>query len=65
MKLSKTTKKYIFIALSLIMIFNLFTYSLRNNQKEGFKGRKELLLLHMEGCPHCVELMPKWKEFVK
>jgi thiol-disulfide isomerase/thioredoxin len=65
MTFSKKTKKYIFITLSLIMLFNLFTYSLQQNQKEGFKGRKELLLLHMEGCPHCVELMPKWKQFVK
>ena len=29
--------------------------------REGFEGRKELLLLHMEGCPHCVKLMPEWK----
>ena len=28
--------------------------------KEGYKGRKELLLLHMEGCPHCETLLPKW-----
>ena len=33
-------------------------------QREGFEGRKELLLLHMEGCPHCVKLMPEWKKFV-
>ena len=32
-------------------------------KKEGFKGRKELLLLHMEGCPHCVKLMPEWDKF--
>ena len=28
--------------------------------REGYKGRKELMLLHMEGCPHCETLMPKW-----
>lgn len=33
-------------------------------QREGFEGRKELLLLHMEGCPHCVKLMPEWKKFI-
>lgn len=32
---------------------------------EGFEGRKTLLLLHMERCPHCVELMPEWKKFTK
>jgi thiol-disulfide isomerase/thioredoxin len=29
---------------------------------ESFEGQKELLLLHMEGCPHCVKIMPDWKE---
>ena len=39
---------------------NLF---LGSSTQEGLevKGRKELLLLHMEGCPHCVSLMPEWK----
>lgn len=27
---------------------------------ETFEGQKELLLLHMDGCPHCVKLMPDW-----
>ena len=30
-------------------------------KKESFEGQKELLLLHMEGCPHCVTLLPHWK----
>ena len=30
-------------------------------KRESFEGQKELLLLHMEGCPHCVTLMPHWK----
>jgi len=34
-------------------------------KKEGFKGRKALLLLHMEGCPHCVKLMPEWDKFTE
>jgi len=33
-------------------------------RNEGFEGQKELLLLHMEGCPHCVRLMPEWKSFI-
>ena len=32
---------------------------------EGFEGQKELLLLHMEGCPHCVQLMPEWDSFTQ
>ena len=30
------------------------------SRRESFEGQKELLLLHMEGCPHCVKLMPHW-----
>lgn len=30
-------------------------------QCEGFVGKKELLLLHMDGCPHCVKLTPHWE----
>ena len=30
---------------------------------EGYEGQKELLLLHMEGCPHCIKLMPEWNAF--
>tara|TARA_Y100001970_G_scaffold225459_1_gene278395 strand:- start:57 stop:494 length:438 start_codon:yes stop_codon:yes gene_type:complete len=32
---------------------------------EGFEGQKELLMLHMDGCPHCVRLMPEWDAFTK
>ena len=28
---------------------------------ENFEGKKEFVLLHMEGCPHCVKMMPEWK----
>ena len=28
---------------------------------ESFEGQNELLLLHMEGCPHCVKIIPDWK----
>ena len=32
--------------------------------REGFEGGKELLLLHMTGCPHCVKLIPEWQSFI-
>jgi len=52
-----------------IILFNLACYALsviRNVNKEGLvTGRKELLLLHMEGCGHCVKLMPEWDKFTK
>lgn len=28
---------------------------------ENFDGRKDFVLLHMHGCPHCVSMMPEWK----
>jgi thiol-disulfide isomerase/thioredoxin len=28
--------------------------------REGLEGQKELLLMHMDGCPHCVKMMPDW-----
>lgn len=27
---------------------------------ENFDGKKEFILLHMDGCPHCVKMMPEW-----
>ena len=27
---------------------------------ENFDGKKEFVLLHMNGCPHCVKMMPEW-----
>jgi len=31
-------------------------------QRDGFEGQKELVLVHMKGCSHCVTLMPKWQD---
>ena len=28
---------------------------------ENFDGKKEFVLLHMNGCPHCVKMLPEWK----
>lgn len=64
MKLSKFTKNFICGFLISIIVFNMSTLLPWLVPKEGFKGRKSLLLLHMDGCPHCVKLMPIWKEFV-
>ncbi len=33
--------------------------------KEGFSGSNELVLYHMNGCPHCVKMMPEWAKFEK
>lgn len=34
---------------------------LPNLHMEGFDGKKEFVLLHMDGCPHCVKMLPEWK----
>ncbi len=69
MKLSQCAKNTLKCFLIFVIAFNLVGYVLsllRNGAaKEGFKGRKSLLLLHMEGCPHCVKLMPEWDKFTK
>jgi len=69
MNLSQCTKNSLKCFLIFVIAFNLVGYVLsliRNGAaKEGFKGRKSLLLLHMEGCPHCVKLMPEWDKFTK
>ena len=31
-------------------------------KREGFAGQKELVMVHMDGCPHCVTLLPKWQD---
>ena len=62
MKLTKAMKTVLYILLIGIIANMLLTPYVR---KEGFKGRKALLLLHMEGCPHCVKLMPEWDNFTK
>ena len=69
MNLSQCTENTLKCYLIFVIAFNLVGYVLsliRNGAiKEGFKGRKSLLLLHMEGCPHCVKLMPEWDKFTQ
>ena len=69
MNLSQCTKNILTGFLISVIVFSLVGYVLsltRNGStKEGFKGRKSLLLLHMEGCGHCEKLMPEWDKFTK
>ena len=68
MNLSQCTKNILTGFLISVIVFSLVGYVLsltRNGTKEGFKGRKSLLLLHMEGCGHCEKLMPEWDKFTK
>ena len=69
MKISQCAKNLLTGFLISVIVFSLVGYVLsltRNGStKEGFKGRKSLLLLHMEGCGHCEKLMPEWDKFTK
>ena len=64
MNLSQCAKNTLKCFLIFVIAFNLVSYVLsliRNDAiKEGFKGRKSLLLLHMEGCGHCKKLAPAY-----
>ena len=63
MKLTKSMKTVLTIFMAGIIFSMVF---MPHSRKEGMvKGRKELLLLHMEGCPHCVKLLPEWDNFTK
>ena len=31
--------------------------------REGFGGASEFVFYHMNGCPHCVNMMPEWSKF--
>ena len=44
--------------IAVICAFNYLTSS-----QENFEGGKKLLLLHMNGCGHCEQLMPHWNTF--
>jgi len=58
--LKKSNTAIIFCVIALALGFLIMKFVFGKMCREGVEGRKELLLLHMEGCPHCVELMPKW-----
>ncbi len=32
---------------------------------EGMSSGSKLTLFHMNGCPHCVKMMPEWDKFAK
>ena len=63
MKLTKSMKT-VFTIFMVGIIFSM-VFMPHSRQEGMVKGRKELLLLHMEGCPHCVRLLPEWDNFTK
>jgi len=68
MKFSKAAKEFMISLLFFIIVWHIIYPAMVNffkSRQEGFKGRKSLLLLHMEGCGHCEKLMPEWDKFTQ
>jgi thiol-disulfide isomerase/thioredoxin len=57
-------KNKLHILLLIILVIGILYIASKFSKKclniEGFEGKKELLLLHMDGCGHCEKLMPHW-----
>ena len=58
----------VFLAMNKFLTFLLYYLSKfllpSTRRREGFEGKKELLLLHMDGCYYCKKLMPEWTKFL-
>tara|TARA_Y100000591_G_C21792439_1_gene677343 strand:- start:849 stop:1211 length:363 start_codon:yes stop_codon:yes gene_type:complete len=53
-------------AFLLLIIFSGLFFGLKPKSSiEGLANKKELVLVHMNGCPHCISLMPEWKQATK
>jgi thiol-disulfide isomerase/thioredoxin len=50
----------ILVIVYLVNHFNKVQEGLDNGGKD-----KECVFFHMNGCPHCVDMMPEWDNFVK
>ena len=46
-----------------IIMASLLYYVLNTVIREGFTGASEFVFYHMNGCPHCTNMMPEWSKF--
>ena len=56
------TNLFLAVFLLLLIFSGLFFGVNTKSSKEGLSNQKELVLVHMNGCPHCVSLIPEWKQ---
>lgn len=49
------------VAALLAVLFWLVFYGPSKTTREGLTNNKEFVLVHMNKCPHCVNLMPHWE----
>ena len=43
--------------------FDLFGMNDPSSAESGGGDKKKVVFYHMEGCPHCVKMMPEWDKF--
>jgi len=46
-----------------LLLWSLLRASRGTYFAEGFTGASEFVFYHMNGCPHCVNMMPEWAKF--
>ena len=71
-KINKRPKvqKYIIYAVLAYVLYKIvneirFGFFHQNSMIEGMSSGSKLTLFHMNGCPHCVKMMPEWDKFAK
>ncbi len=71
-KVQKLPKKqrYVIYAVTLYALYKLvqeirFGFFNQYSMIEGMASGNKLVLFHMNGCPHCVNMMPEWDKFAK
>lgn len=58
---NKTVMMFVRFALAIILGYLLRSIFRKYTEGLGGKNKREMLLLHMDGCPHCVKMMPDWE----
>lgn len=63
-------QRYVVYAVALYALYKLiqeirFGFFNQYSMMEGMASGNKLVLFHMNGCPHCVKMMPEWDKFAK
>jgi thiol-disulfide isomerase/thioredoxin len=61
LKSSKTVSGLLVVFLILVILISVF-FGFNRFRKEGFDNNNKFILVHMNGCGHCKDLMPIWEE---
>lgn len=62
LKSSKTVTGLLVVFLILVILISVF-FGFNRFRKEGFdNNNNKFILVHMNGCGHCKDLMPEWEK---